>query len=501
MLRDEGYEVDAAESGEACLESLARQAYDVVVLDIWLPGMDGLATLTRMRERQIDAQVVIISGHGNVESAVRAIKMGAFDFVEKPLSLEKTVLVVRNALRQKRLEAENLALRAKVDAQHQMIGESYAMDRLREQVAMAAPTNGRVLIIGENGTGKELVARNIHGMSRRRSAPFVEVNCAAIPEELIESELFGHVRGAFTGAVADRRGKFEAAHGGTIFLDEIGDMSLKTQAKVLRVLQEQVMEPVGGSTRIQGGRARAGRDQQGSAGRDPRRPLPRGPVLPPERGADLRAAAARAGRGHRAPRRSLHGDAGREYGRRAKTFDADAVAALQRYPWPGNVRELRNLVERLMIMVPGDRVSSRDLTFLEHGIVATPQASFVRPSAPLRRCTTRATSSRSSTSCARWRRSRATCRARRKCSASSAATCTGRCVRSASCRRVEARMRKPLSWVHLPAAPLSRADHELVDIPTPALIVDVAALERNIARMAAFFCQRLLQTSTALQGP
>ena len=212
--------------------------------------MDGLATLTRMRERQIDAQVVIISGHGNVESAVRAIKMGAFDFVEKPLSLEKTVLVVRNALRQKRLEAENLALRAKVDAHHQMIGESYAMSKLREQVAMAAPTNGRVLIIGENGTGKELVARNIHSLSRRRTAPFVEVNCAAIPEELIESELFGHVRGAFTGAVADRRGKFEAAHGGTIFLDEIGDMSLKTQAKVLRVLQEQVMEPVGGSTRI-----------------------------------------------------------------------------------------------------------------------------------------------------------------------------------------------------------------------------------------------------------
>src|SRR5688572_11503159 len=250
VLRDEGYEVDAAESGEVCLERLARQPCDVVVLDIWLPGMDGLATLARMRERQIDVQVVIISGHGNIESAVRAIKMGAFDFVEKPLSLEKTVLVVRNALRQQRLEAENQALRAKVDAQHTMVGESYAMVRLREQIAMAAPTNGRVLILGENGTGKELVARNIHQMSRRRTAPFVEVNCAAIPEELIESELFGHVRGAFTGAVADRRGKFEAAHGGTIFLDEIADMSLKTQAKVLRVLQEQVMEAVGGSSRI-----------------------------------------------------------------------------------------------------------------------------------------------------------------------------------------------------------------------------------------------------------
>ena len=220
------------------------------MLDVWLPGMDGLATLARLRERQVDAQVVLISGHGNIESAVRAIKMGAFDFVEKPLSLEKTVLVVRNALRQRRLEAENRALRARVDRTQTMVGESYAMRQLREQVAMAAPTNGRVLIYGENGTGKELVARTIHALSRRRAGAFVEVNCAAIPEELIESELFGHVRGAFTGAVADRRGKFEVADGGTIFLDEIGDMSLKTQAKVLRVLQEQTMEAVGGTTRI-----------------------------------------------------------------------------------------------------------------------------------------------------------------------------------------------------------------------------------------------------------
>ncbi len=229
---------------------MTRGAVDLVVLDVWLPGMDGLATLARLRERQVDAQVVLISGHGNIESAVRAIKMGAFDFVEKPLSLEKTVLVVRNALRQRRLEAENRALRARVDRTQTMVGESYAMRQLREQVAMAAPTNGRVLIYGENGTGKELVARTVHALSRRRNNAWVEVNCAAIPEELIESELFGHVRGAFTGAVADRRGKFEVADGGTIFLDEIGDMSLKTQAKVLRVLQEQTMEAVGGTTRI-----------------------------------------------------------------------------------------------------------------------------------------------------------------------------------------------------------------------------------------------------------
>src|ERR671938_1009411 len=250
VLRDEGHEVDAVDSGEACLERLGLQAYDVVVLDLWLPGMDGLATFARMRERQIDSQVVMISGHGNIESAVRAIKMGAFDFVEKPLSLEKTVLVIRNALHQRQLEAENRALRARVDRTQTMVGESYAMRQLREQVAMAAPTNGRVLIYGENGTGKELVARTIHTLSRRRSGAFVEVNCAAIPEELIESELFGHVRGAFTGAVADRRGQFEAADRGTPFLDEIGDMSLKTQAKVLRVLQEQTMEPVGGTNTV-----------------------------------------------------------------------------------------------------------------------------------------------------------------------------------------------------------------------------------------------------------
>src|SRR6188472_1799226 len=235
VLRDEGYAVDAVESGEACLDRVLRAPYDVIVLDIWLPGIDGLATLARLRERRVDAPVVMISGHGNIESAVRAIKMGAFDFVEKPLSLDKTVLVVGNAVRQRQLEAENRALRAHVDKRLTMVGESYVMAQLREQVAMAAPTNGRVLIFGENGTGKELVARSIHLLSHRRAGPFVEVNCAAIPEELIESELFGHTRGAFTGAVTDRRGKFEVADGGTLFLDEIGDMSLKTQAKVLRV--------------------------------------------------------------------------------------------------------------------------------------------------------------------------------------------------------------------------------------------------------------------------
>jgi two-component system, NtrC family, nitrogen regulation response regulator NtrX len=381
VLRDEGYVVDAVESGEACLDRTARHSFDVIVLDIWLPGMDGLATLSRLRDRRIDSPVVMISGHGNIESAVRAIKMGAFDFVEKPLSLEKTVLVVGNAVRQRRLEAENQALRAHVDRRLTMVGDSYVMTQLREQIAMAAPTNGRVLIYGENGTGKELVARSIHALSRRRGGPFVEVNCAAIPEELIESELFGHVKGAFTGATADRRGKFELADGGTLFLDEIGDMSLKTQAKVLRALQEQVVEPVGGASGV-----RVDVRVLAATNKD----------LP----AEIRAMRFREDLYFRLnvipifvpPLRDRPGDIpllaehfmtelAREYGRRSKKLDAGAATGLQSYRWPGNVRELRNVIERLMIMVPGDTISARDLTFLDGaaGTLAEPEAAAAMP--------------------------------------------------------------------------------------------------------------------------
>jgi two-component system, NtrC family, nitrogen regulation response regulator NtrX len=373
VLRDEGYTVEAVPSGEACLDRVTRGPVDLIVLDVWLPGMDGLATLARLRERQVDAQVVLISGHGNIESAVRAIKMGAFDFVEKPLSLEKTVLVVRNALRQRRLEAENQALRARVDRTQTMVGESYAMRQLREQVAMAAPTNGRVLIYGENGTGKELVARTIHALSRRRNNAWVEVNCAAIPEELIESELFGHVRGAFTGAVADRRGKFEVADGGTIFLDEIGDMSLKTQAKVLRVLQEQTLEAVGGTTRIRVDArvlAATNKDLQaeiraGAFREDLYFRLNVIPIFVPplrERQEDIPLLA-----------EHFMAEFSREYGRRAKAFDTGAIAVLQRYGWPGNVRELRNVIERLMIMAPGDSITGVDVTFLQQNAVGRPE--------------------------------------------------------------------------------------------------------------------------------
>jgi two-component system nitrogen regulation response regulator NtrX len=370
VLRDEGYQVEAVESGEACLDRVARAPYDVIVLDIWLPGLDGLATLERLRQRHVDAPVVMISGHGNIESAVRAIKMGAFDFVEKPLSLEKTVTVVGNAVRQRRLEAENRALRAHVDRRLAMVGESPGMAQLRDQIATAAPTNGRVLIYGENGTGKELVARSVHALSRRRSGPFVEVNCAAIPEELIESELFGHIKGAFTGALADRRGKFELADGGTLFLDEIGDMSLKTQAKVLRALQEQVVEPVGGATSVRvdvrvlaatnkdlPSEIRFGRFREDLYFRLNVIPI----FVPPlrDRAEDILLLA-----------EHFVTELAREYGRRPKRFDAGAATGLRSYRWPGNVRELRNVIERLMIMVPGDTITMADLSFLAGPVVA-----------------------------------------------------------------------------------------------------------------------------------
>jgi two-component system, NtrC family, nitrogen regulation response regulator NtrX len=374
VLRDEGYAVDAVDSGEACLDRVTRVTYDVIVLDIWLPGMDGLATLEKLQDRRIEAPVIMISGHGNIESAVRAIKVGAFDFIEKPLSLEKTVLVVANAVRQRRLEVENRELRATVDRRHAIIGESHVIRQLLEQVAIAAPTNGRVLIHGENGTGKELVARSIHMRSRRMKGPFIEVNCAAIPEELIESELFGHMKGAFTGAVADRRGKFELADGGTLFLDEIGDMSVKTQAKVLRALQEQIVEPVGGTASVKVDvrviaatnkdlptEIRAGRFREDLYFRLNVIPI----FVPPLRDRDTDI-----------PLLAEHfmAEFAREYGRRPKRLDPGAATGLRSYRWPGNVRELRNVIERLMIMVPGDTITIADLAFLEgSGVAGTDQ--------------------------------------------------------------------------------------------------------------------------------
>ncbi|MDZ4340031.1 MAG: sigma-54 dependent transcriptional regulator, partial [candidate division NC10 bacterium] len=250
ILTDEGYRVRTAHSGEVALAEVKRTPPDLVILDIWLPGMDGLQVLDLLKGMLPETPVIMISGHGTIETAVRAVKMGAYDFIEKPPTIERTLLAVRHALEQQRLLRENQALRQHLERRYEIVGEGPAIQRILKQVESVAPSHGRILIRGESGTGKELIARAIHQASLRRDKPFVEVNCAAIPDELIESELFGHEKGAFTGALTARRGKFELADGGTIFLDEVGDMSLRTQAKVLRVLQEQTFERVGGTEPI-----------------------------------------------------------------------------------------------------------------------------------------------------------------------------------------------------------------------------------------------------------
>ncbi|MCI0655926.1 MAG: sigma-54 dependent transcriptional regulator [Acidobacteria bacterium] len=361
ILRDEGYLVETAESGEKCLELLGKNEYQAVFLDVWMPGKDGMEILTEATARPGAPAVVMISGHGTIETAVKAAKMGAYDFIEKPLSLEKVTLTLRNALKQRRLEEKNRLLKEELSQDETLVGDSPPIRRLREEIALAAPTHGRVLILGENGTGKELVARMIHSRSLRKDEPFVEVNCAAIPEELIESELFGHMRGAFTGAVENKRGKFDLADGGTLLLDEIGDMSLRTQAKVLRVLQEQTFEPVGGAgtTRQVDVRviAATNKDLAQSIARGEFRedlyfrlnviPL----MVPPlrERREDIPALT-----------RHFLQRFGAEYGRKREAAP-EALEALKRYDWPGNVRELRNTLERMVIMTGTSEIRLEDL--------------------------------------------------------------------------------------------------------------------------------------------
>ena len=361
ILEDEGYRVDTDSSAEGALRRLSREQYDLVLLDIWLPNMDGMKALEKMRDEELDTPVIMISGHGTIESAVKAIQLGAYNFVEKPLSLDKTVIAVKNALRQRKLEQENRDLRERVESRQVMIGESPMMRELKKQIGIAAPTNGRVLIFGENGTGKELVARSVHAQSLRSKGSFVEVNCAAIPEELIESELFGHVRGAFTGAVCDKKGKFLTADGGTLFLDEVGDMSLKTQAKVLRVLQEQKFEPVGSTQSIAvdcrviaatnkelAEEIRAGNFREDLYFRLNVIPF----HLPPlrDRREDVVPLATHFMVAFCA-----------EYGKEVKEMSPSALERLMAYGWPGNVRELKNVIERLVIMVPGDVIEADDL--------------------------------------------------------------------------------------------------------------------------------------------
>lgn len=361
VLGDEGYAVETTSTAEQALRLLESNTFDLVLLDIWLPEMDGVTALEHIQQRRLDAAVIMISGHGSIETAVKSIKLGAYDFVEKPLSLEKTIIAVENALKHRRLEQENRYLRERYETPEELIGESPPMVELKKQIALAAPTNGRVLIFGENGTGKELVARSIHAQSLRSREAFVEVNCAAIPDELIESELFGHVRGAFTGAVSDKKGKFETAHGGTLFLDEVGDMSLKTQAKVLRVLQEQRFEPVGGTESVEIDCrviAATNKDLEediraGSFRDDLYFRLNVIPFqMPPlrERREDIPLLV-----NHFLTRFSA------EYGRKRKDISPEALDGLVAYQWPGNVRELKNIIERLVIMVPSDHIDARDL--------------------------------------------------------------------------------------------------------------------------------------------
>ncbi len=363
LLSDEGYEIVTASDGNAALVLLREESadFDLVLLDIAMPGRDGMQVLEEAGARWPDLPFVMMSGHGTIETAVRATRLGAFDFIEKPLSAEKLLLTLQHALDNRRLARENQRLRAQALRAHEILGTSEPIQRLKQQIAQAAPTNGWVLITGENGTGKELVARQIHLQSKRASEPFVEVNCAAIPEELIESELFGHEKGAFTGAIARKRGKFELADRGTIFLDEIADMSLKTQAKVLRVLQESKFERVGGTEPIEVdvrviAATNKDLEKEIAAGNFREDLFYRLAVIPfhvaalRDRREDIPILA-----------KSFVDEFCAESGARVKDVAPKAMDAIQAYAWPGNVRELRNLMERLVLMTQGDRITTDDL--------------------------------------------------------------------------------------------------------------------------------------------
>jgi two-component system nitrogen regulation response regulator NtrX len=363
VLEDEGYAVDAVESGEACLSALPGGEFELALLDIWLPGVDGIEVLARIQEIPLPERpvVVMISGHGSIEAAVKATKMGAFDFLEKPLSIEKVTVVVKNALDHRSLAIENSRLKADSGARYRIIGDSVPMKALRQQLALMAGTNGRVLIYGESGTGKELVAHALHSLSPRAGEPFVEVNCAAIPEELIESEMFGHNKGSFTGAHETKIGKFQKADCGTLFLDEVGDMSLRTQAKVLRVLEEQRFEPVGAAASLQVDvRVVAATNknleeeiERGNFREDLFYRLNVIPFsVPPlrDRREDIPLLADHFLR-----------EFTTAYGRKPKELTPEAYAVLTEHYWPGNVRELKNLIERIVILNPQVRVDARHI--------------------------------------------------------------------------------------------------------------------------------------------
>lgn len=361
ILHDEGYEVVTAASGREALDVLAEAQPSLALLDIAMPDMDGIETLRRFKDARPDMQVVMITGHGTIDTAVQTTKMGAYDFLQKPLSLERVSLAVKHGLEEYRLRQENETLKKSIERRYELVGESEAIRSLKQQIALTGPTNGWVLIHGESGSGKELVARAIHKASKRAAGPFVEVNCAAIPQELIESELFGHEKGSFTGATGMKRGKFELADRGTIFLDEIADMSLATQAKVLRVLEGKDFQRVGGTKTLKTDVrvvAASNKDLAAEIGKGSFRedlfyrlnvvPLEVPPLR--ERKDDIPLLV-----------RHFLREFAADYGQKPKAIDAAALDLFIRYPWKGNVRELRNFIERMMIMVPGTAITAVDV--------------------------------------------------------------------------------------------------------------------------------------------
>jgi two-component system, NtrC family, nitrogen regulation response regulator NtrX len=378
ILEDEGYVVDAVESGEACLAALPGAGYGLVLLDIWLPGMDGMEVLARIQEIPFAERpvVVMISGHGSIEAAVKATKLGAFDFLEKPLSLQKVTVVVKNGLDHLNLALENSRLKADTGSRWRIIGESVSMKALRQQLSLMAGSNGRVLIYGESGTGKELVAHALHALSSRAAEPFVEVNCAAIPEDLIESELFGHTKGSFAGAQEAKIGKFQKADCGTLFLDEVGDMSLRTQSKVLRVLEEQRIEPVGAAESMQVDvRVVAATNKnleeeiaRGNFREDLFYRLNVIPFFVPplrERREDVMELA-----------QHFLREFTTAYGRKPKELTPEAFQVLAEHHWPGNVRELKNLIERIVILNPQVRVDARHIPLNARRLTERPPERF-----------------------------------------------------------------------------------------------------------------------------
>lgn len=369
ILKEESYAVASTATGAEALTLLRDAAFDVVLLDIWLPDQDGLDVLRDIQALELESrpEVVIISGHGTIEAAVKATKLGAFDFLEKPLSLDRTLIVVKNAFQARQLRGDNQEFKRQFSLHTPITGSSVPVKALRQQIKLMAPTNGRVLIYGESGSGKELIARTMHAESLRRERVFVELNCAAIPEDYIESELFGYRNGAMPGGPSEKRGTFERANGGTLFLDEVGDMSLKTQAKVLRALDEQLFTPVGGTQPI-----RVDVRVIAATNKDLGEEIARGNFredlfyrlnvipffVPPlrDRSEDIPLLA-----------REFLREFGREYGRPRVEISEEALGILKQYHWPGNVRELRNLVERVLILNPQtQRIECKHLPILVH---------------------------------------------------------------------------------------------------------------------------------------